>query len=129
MQQTDYPTYLQTIKEHDADAYKDGLYDDFLGYLRNDGIEYTARHQIAKSEAELESIERDIGLEALDMIEPNLRIYPSPGRFGCNFCAFRQPCMEKNAHGDYQYALDTLFERREHYYIRKQGSTESKGAE
>ncbi len=128
-QDVDYVTYLNTIREHDFDAWQEGCYDDMLTFLQNDGVVYFARHQIAKSEDEIKSIEYNIGLEALDMLDPKLRIYPSAGRFGCNFCAFRQPCMEKNAGSDYQYALDTLFERREHYYIRQEASTESKGRE
>lgn len=128
-QDTDYETYLRTISESDAQALADGLYDEFLGFLRNEGITYYSRHQVAKSIEECEEIERNIGFEALDMIDPKLRIYPSAGRFGCTFCAFRQPCMERNSKGDFQYALDTLYERREHYYVRAEASTDSKSGE
>lgn len=128
-QDVDYETYVATIKEQDAEAYASGCYDEFLTWLQEAGVEYYKRHQIHKSIDELLEIEKNIGYETLDMIDPNIRIYPSPGRFGCTYCAFRQPCLEKNARGDYQYALDTLFERREHYYIREEASTESKGAE
>lgn len=128
MQDVDYDTYLETVMEHDREAYEQGLYDGMLTFLKEEGITYFARHQIHKSDEELEEIEKNIGLEALDMIDPGLRIYPSPGRFGCDFCAFQTPCMEQNAQGDYQYALDTMFERRQHYYIREP-STETKGGE
>lgn len=128
-QDVDYETYLETIRSKDLEAYESGSYDVMLKYLQEEGTKYYGRHQIAKSANEIMSIEEAIGQEALDMIDPGLRIYPSPGRFGCNYCAFRQPCMEKNSKGDYQYALDTLFERREHYYVRKEASTESKGGE
>jgi hypothetical protein len=63
------------------------------------------------------------------MIDPNLRIYPSAGRFGCSFCAFRQPCLEANSQGDVMFTLEQLFEKREHYYVRQEASTESKGGE
>lgn len=128
-QDTNYEMYLRTVMEEDREAYEDGAYDDMLTYLKNEGITYFSRHQIIKGRDELSEIERNIGYEALDMIDPHLRIYPSAGRFGCSFCAFRQPCMEKNALGDYQYALDTMFEKREHYYVRQDASTESKGSE
>lgn len=128
-QEVDYPTYKRTVEEEDPDAYADGLYDEILEFLRNEGTIYHKRWQIPKSFDELVSIGEDIGMEALDMIDPKLRIYKSAGRFGCNFCAFRQPCMEKNAKGDYQYALDTMYEQREHYYVRAEASTESKGGE
>lgn len=128
-QETDYETYLRTVMEGDAAAYQEGLYDDFLAFLKDEGIVFHARHQIHKTDYECDQIEYNIGQEALEMIDPKIRIYPSAGRFGCTFCAFRQPCMEKNGGGDYQYALDTLYERREHYYVRTEASTESKGAE
>jgi hypothetical protein len=128
-QEVDYETYLKTIQEKDVEAYKAGFYDEMLEFLRNEGTVYFARHQIHKSEDELLEIERNIGLEALDMINPDLRIYPSPGRFGCNFCAFQSPCIEQNSRGDYTYALETLFEKRQHYYMRTEPSTESKGGE
>lgn len=128
-QDTDYDTYLATVSEEDSEAYEAGLYDEFLEFLKNEGITYYSNSQIAKSPLELESIQQHIGYEALDMVDPSLRIYPSAGRFGCSFCAFREPCMEKNSGGDYQYGLNTLFEVREPYYIRNDPSTESKGGE
>ena len=128
-QATDYDIFLKTVQENDAEAYAEGLYDDFLTFLKDEGMIFYKRHQIHKSQPELDSIEYNIGLEALDMIDEGLRVYPSAGRFGCTFCAFRQPCLEKNAQGDYQYALDTMYEQREHYYVREEPSTESKGGE
>ncbi len=128
-QPTDYDSYLKAVKEEDAAAYEQGLYDEMLEYLENDKAPFHLRHQVNKSWAELEQTEKMIGYEALEIINPDLFIYPNPGRFGCNFCAFRQPCMEMNSNGDVQYALDTLFEKREHYYVRQDASTESKGGE
>lgn len=128
-QDVSYDSYLQAITEEDAEAYAAGAYDDFLTFLKEEGPQFYFRHQIHKSPAELVEIERNLGYEALDMIDPTLRVYPSPGRFSCNTCAFLEPCREQNAQGDYQYLLNTLFEQREHYYLRKEASTESKGAE
>jgi hypothetical protein len=129
-QDTEYRIYLQTVQEEDKEAYEAGLYDEFLEHLQSENAtQYFARMQIAKTIEELEEIERNIGLEILDMLDPSLRIYPSPGRFACGYCAFQTPCIEKNSQGDFQFALDTMFERREHYYVRELPSTESKGAE
>lgn len=125
-QETDYETYLRTVSTEDEDAYKAGLYDEFLTYLREEGVVYFHRWQIHKSQYQCEQIELNVGYEALEIIDPKLRIYPSPGRFGCNSCAFRQPCLEQNAGGDYQYALDTLYEVREHYYVRPEPTTEAR---
>lgn len=125
----EYNLYKATIEEYDKEAYDEGLYDEFLQFLKDEGPKYYARYQIYKSDAELESAEYNLGLEALEMTSPNLLIYPSPARFGCSFCAFRVPCLEQNSQSDYRYALDTMFEKKDHYYIRQEASTESKGAE
>lgn len=128
-QDVDYDIYLKTVREEDPEAYAAGHYDEFLRYLKEEGVTYFTRRQVHKSHEELDEIERNIGLEALDMIDPNIRVYPSSGRWSCDSCAFQTPCIEMNSKSDYTYALDTLFERRQHYYIREEPSTESKGAE
>jgi hypothetical protein len=124
-----YEDYLECIMENDAQAYEDGCYDSYLEWLRVEGPKFDMRYQKHRSNVELDSAGYNIGLEALDMFDPNLRIYPSPGRFGCSFCAFRTPCMGKNMGEDYTYTLETLYEKREHYYVRQEASTETKGGE
>lgn len=126
-QEVDYDTYVATVSKLDPEGWADGSYVDMLVYLQQEGPVFYARHQITKTWEELDEIETNIGLEALDMIDPNIRLYPSSSRFSCKQCAFRQPCMEKNAKGDYQYALDTMFEKKVHYYVREEEtpSTES----
>lgn len=128
-QAVDYETYLATVKEHDTEAYEAGLYDEFLTFLQNEGINFHGRYQVVKDDLELEEIERNLYMEAAEMTSPDLRIYPSAGRFSCSFCAFRQPCLEKNRQGDYQYMLDTLFEKRDKHYWVKELSTEKQGGE
>jgi len=118
-QEVDFETYLKTVTREDTDAWADGCYDDFLAYLKDEGIVYYSRRQIVKTREEDLSTEFNIGLEALDMIDPKVRLYPSPSRFACKNCAFRVPCIEKNSGGDYTYALKTLYNKQEHYYVRK----------
>ncbi len=130
-QDTDYETYLQTVMLYDTDAYMLGLYDDMLYYLASEGVKYFERRQIDKSDEQLLDIQRELGLMALEITDQDLNIYRSPGRFGCNTCAFQGPCVERHRGGDYQYLLDHsgLFEKRPHYYLRLEPSTESKGGE
>lgn len=128
-QAVDYDTYLKTVKEEDTEAYEAGLYNEFLEYLKESGERFHGRYQIAKTDEELEEIERNLFLEAADMVDPNLRLYPSAGRFACGFCAFRQPCLEKNRQGDFQYMLDTLYEKRDKHYWVKELSTDKQGGE
>lgn len=128
-QAVDYETYLATVSTEDKEAYEEGLYDEFLEFLKNEGINFYGRYQIMKTDEELEELERNLFAEVQDMIDPKLRIYPSSGRFNCGFCAFRQPCIEKNRQGDYQYMLDTLFDKRRRHYWVKELSTDKQGGE
>jgi hypothetical protein len=130
-QDTDYDTYLAHIKEHDTEAFEEGLYDDMLAFLKNEGIVFFKRHVIYKTDAELQEIGYNIGQEAIEMIDPAIRIYPNAGRFACKFCAFRMPCLGKNAHHDYNYTLATLYKKEPPYWYRQArgASTESKGGE
>lgn len=128
-QAVDYDTYLATVKENDAEAYAAGLYDDFLLFLKESGERFHGRYQLGKTDDELEEIERNLFYEASEMTNPNLLIYPSSGRFNCGFCAFRQPCLEKNRKGDYEYMLETLYDRRKKHYWVKELSTDKQGGE
>lgn len=130
-QDTDYETYLETVKEGDPEAYEEGLYDEFLEYLRNDGITFFKRNVIFKTDAEMEDIEENIYLEVLDMIDRNVRIYRNDGRFSCKYCAYREPCIGKARGEDYEYGLMTMFKKEPPYYYRQRlgASTESKGGE
>lgn len=131
-QTTDYDTYVATIQEEDTAAYEAGLYDDFLAYLKASGANlYYRWFKIFKSDYQLAEIERELVLEVQDMIDPNVRIYKMPGRFSCKFCAFRLPCLMKDSGQDYEYTLQTMYEKREPYFRLQldRASTESKGGE
>jgi hypothetical protein len=128
-QAVDYDLYKKTVMTDDAAAYEEGLYDEFLTWLKEGGQNYHARYQLVKTDEELEEIERYLYQEAKEMTSKETLIYPSPGRFSCGFCAFRQPCIEKFRQGDYQYMLDTLFDKREKHYWVKELSTDKQGGE
>lgn len=130
MQNTSYDLYLDTIKEGDLLGYESGAYDEFLEWLKTKGPHFYSRKQVVRSVAELRNAGRNIFLEASEMIDPGLRIYPSPGRFACTFCAFRQPCIGLNRDEDVEYLLISNFEHRERRYWEKNlPSTDSKGGQ
>lgn len=126
---TSYEMYYQTIAENDPQALAAGLYDEYLAYLKSsEGPRFHLRHEVERGEAELAEAGRNIWLEALDITDPNLRLYPSSGRFTCSTCAFQDPCLMQNRQEDFGYTLATLFEKRtKHYYETAQPSTEGKG--
>jgi hypothetical protein len=129
-QTTDYETYKKTVAEQDTAAYEAGLYNDFLDLLKEVGTKFYQRFKIYKTDYELYEVYVNLLAEVKDMIADDLRIYPTPGRFSCQFCAFQVPCISKNQGQDYQYTLDTLYVQQEPYYRRKiKPSTESKGGQ
>lgn len=123
-------TYLKTVQENDPEAYELGLYNDYIEYLRSTPNQFAARFTQYRNDAELDQCGTMIMLEAMEMIDPTVFIYPNAGRFSCGNCAFRQPCLEQNSDGDVFYTLTSLFDKRKyHYYEDKKPSTDSKGNE
>lgn len=108
--------YRKFVEENDPLAYAQGLYDEHIGWLKSEGPKFHQRHQIHKNDKEIEMAGYNIWLEAQDMTQ-NPRIYPQPGRFSCNTCLFKQPCIGMNQGEDYVYTLDSMFDKQEkHYY-------------
>lgn len=108
--------YRKFIEENDSKAYYEGLYDEHLAWLKRDGPKFHQRHQIHKNDHEVTAAGTDIWLEAQDIVN-DPRVYPQPGRFSCNTCLFKQPCIGRNQGEDYTYTLDSMFEKRtKHYY-------------
>jgi hypothetical protein len=127
-QATDYETYRAHVEEFDKEAYEAGLYDDFLNFLQAEGIIFYRRFKIYKSDYELEEFERNLIAETREMIRPDIAIYPEPSRFGCGGCAYKEPCLSKNAGQDYEYTLQTMFEVKEPYYRRNLPLSTERGA-
>lgn len=132
-QDTSAELYELTVSENDPDAYAKGLYTEFIDWLKEqevhfkNGNAYYQRYQVIKSDAELKNAGQIIFDEAADMTDPNLRIYPNPGRFHCGSCAFVEPCRAQNNDEDYYYALNTMFEKRtRHYWEEAKPTTEKK---
>ena len=126
---TTYEMYYKTVSENDPQAFAAGLYDEFLEYLKGpEGPKYHVRHQIFRSDAEMRNAGINIWHEANEMTDANLRIYPSPGRFACSYCAYKEPCLMRNKDEDYEYTLKTMFEKRtKHYFEDRAPSTDSRG--
>jgi hypothetical protein len=122
--------YEQTVKENDNLAYTQGLYDDFIAYLKSeDGPKYHQRFQIHRNDHELKMAGEVIYDIACDITDPNVRIYPAPSKFGCQSCAFQEPCLSQNRGEDYEYTLESLFEKRERHYYETEKSTDKREGE
>ena len=122
-QGTDYQTFRDTVMAQDPIAYRDGLYNDFLDWLKENGTRFIEVHKVPKPPQTLDSVGHNIFLQAREMIS-SPAIYPSPGRFACSWCAFVSPCIDKRAGRDYQYAIDTMYEVKPRYYELQEPSTD-----
>lgn len=122
---TDLATFVKYIKVHDAVAYEGGKYDEYIEWLETEGPQYSKRHVKYKTAAELHNVHANIYKEALDLTNPGLNIYPNPGPFNCQWCAYESPCIGKQRGDDYGISLDTLYTREAPYYL--QPSTDSRG--
>lgn len=114
--------YRATVEENDPGAYSMGLYDDFIGYLKTDGPKFHYRHEVQRNDAECDEFWRIIEMEARDMTNASLPIYPNAGRFHCrgfsafSGCAFFDVCLGKNRGEDVSYGLETMFDKRDRHY-------------
>ena len=51
------------------------------------------RTRILRDRAELEAMGARLAAEALDLVDPGLRLYPSPAPEHCGACRFVDPCL------------------------------------
>lgn len=123
-QPTSYELFLSTVKERDPLAYGSGLYDEYLLFLQNEGMVYYQATEIRKSKEELALVGDNLITEASERFNPHLKMYPTPTKYGCLYCEFRQPCIERMRAGDYATTLRSTFSIKPHYYEDKESTTE-----
>jgi len=130
---TTYDLYKSTVEENDPIAFESGRYDDFLDYLKEEGPIFHYRHEVQRNDSECEEAQRMIYLEARDMTNPSLPIYPNAGRFHCkgfstfSGCAFFEVCLGTNRGEDVQYGLNTMFDKLDrHYWEDQEPSTDKR---
>lgn len=128
-QATSFDIFQPFVEKNDPIAFQEGAYDEYIAFLKSsEATQFTQRFVIVKAEEELESIGKNIALEAADMVDSHIRIYPSVGRYTCSTCAFRQPCLGEFMAEDTQYMLDTMYiqtDRR--YWMDQPPSSEKAG--
>lgn len=108
-QATTYELAEKTIREQDSAAYKAGFYDEYLEKLRKDPPKFHQRFPVIQSEAKLRNTLQNVSMEAMELTDPDLLIYPAPSKMNCSGCAFKSPCLGKFNDEDYLYTLKTMF--------------------
>ena len=115
-----YDTYLAEVESGDPVAHGQGLYDEYLTWLKVDGPQFYRMTKVRKSQFAMEAMEEFLRAMAHDILQYRVhtdRQYPSPTKFGCLYCEFRQPCIERMNGQPYDDMIDALFVKKEkHYY-------------
>lgn len=107
-QRTTYELYKQTLIDN-GERLTD--YIEFLEFLQDKPNPFFQRYQVSRSDTEMQNLERQIGIEAIDMLN-NPSIYPNVGMFTCMGCAYRTPCLAKMDGSDYEFILKNQFRKR-----------------
>jgi hypothetical protein len=107
-QRTTYEVYKQTLIDNGISP---AAYVDFLEFLQDKGNTFFQRIQVHRSTKEIDNLEEQICVEAIDMLNTP-SIYPNPGLFNCMGCSYRKPCLAKLDGSDYQWILKDQFQLR-----------------
>lgn len=113
-QATTYPIYRTALMEEYGHIPPD--YQEFVDWLSNqetaDGDAYIRRDLVRRNQAQLEAEGGKILAESLDMLNPELPLYPNP-TFNCAFdCPFREPCIAMDDGSDWRHMLATGYVKR-----------------
>lgn len=91
--------HMQSVREPDP-------------FIKRQGNEFFRRTQVPRSRTELENFGSRLALEALDMTDPEVRLYPNPSKEICSNCAYRPPCIAMNEGSDSKIVLETSYRKR-----------------
>lgn len=105
---------LQTIQEKDPEGYAQGLYTEYLERIIQNPPKFHQRFPVIQGQAKLRNVLKNVAMEAMDMTNPDVLLYPAPSKMNCMGCAYKAPCLGKYEDSDYQYTLKTLFGKKEH---------------
>jgi hypothetical protein len=119
LQLTDYHTARQIFRNHDSRAFKHGLYNEYLDWLKENGPEFDRQFPIFKTPEYLDTIGRNISIQASELINQGPAIYPNPSKTNCERCPFQQPCLTAQGGGDPTDELEASFIKTEPYYIQR----------
>lgn len=74
--------------------------------------QFFRRTQIPRSRKELKNASRQLALEALDLANPEVRIYPNPSLENCRYCDYLRPCIAMNEGLSASAVLETSYRKR-----------------
>lgn len=73
---------------------------------------FFVRHILRPTTKAIEHHVKNLSTIAIEMLDPMTPLYPSPDRFKCAWCAFRDPCTMESNGADPKIILKSQFKRR-----------------
>lgn len=110
-QDTSFELALETFRTEDRAAFKAGLYDPYLTWLKEEGRQYIRRNRISYTQETLAELGDQICYEAIDMLSDPY-IYRNPNKWNCKWCDFRTPCLAMADGQPVDWIKDTMYIRR-----------------
>jgi hypothetical protein len=104
---TTYPLLMQWIARNMPGVPLNLKQQEYVNYLREAGDkQFIFRHLVRRNQHQLASAGQRLYLEALDILDPELRIYPNiTNDWLCRGCQFRAPCMAKEDGSDWEQMI------------------------
>jgi hypothetical protein len=122
-QNTTFELYKRAIDSVYGDGWEEcpkelrGKYHEFLDYLlgqeTENGDKFIRFDLVRRNEFHLQSVYEQIIEEVVEMLKPDLPLYPNPTSNCVWDCPFVAPCMAKDDGGDWEYLLFENYERQD----------------
>lgn len=78
--------------------------------------DYIRRDKLDRTTAQIQAEGEKVLLEAYDMLNPDLPLYPNPQRWNCGWCSFQGPCLALDNAEDWETELAAFTTYRESSY-------------
>jgi len=124
--------YKRAIQEEYPDWSDDTIddyYGDILMELQDKEDLFFLRYPLYVHEYEIKLMLEGIYHTACEMLDRNIKTYPSPGWLNCNFCHFKAPCLAMNAGGNYEVLLAEEYQDRVAQVSMRQAAEEKAEAQ
>lgn len=108
-QSTTYRLYRKALKARFGKMPNEERYSEMLGLLANaqsnEGDRFIRYDILRRNDKQREVEQEKIIAEVLEMLDPNLPMYPNPTK-DCSWdCPFKAPCLAKDDGSDYEFIL------------------------
>jgi hypothetical protein len=118
--------FVASALEFDRQGYDDGAYNEYIAMLDAKGWDqFFGREAVRRSPAEIESFERRLYNEYLDMAEAtNIEAarYPNPSQWNCRKCPVLSICNGMEMQEDLEFLIEHGYERKPDRFVIPEGA-------